>query len=109
MAASKQTKASQPEEPWQVTVTTARAQLGSKGYAFATEINSRQELQEVMQNLSVANMKRGVPKFFVRMSPFIANIDSFTTAIDVFVSSKPDVAALVWGTLKVILTVGHVP
>ena len=98
-----------PTQLWQETLTSARDQLGSKGYTFATETRSREALQKHMQNLSAAYMEQTIPKLFHRMSPFINNLHSFSTAIDTYVNAKPEVTALLWGSLKVILNVRSFP
>ncbi|KAL9044553.1 MAG: hypothetical protein Q9214_002318, partial [Letrouitia sp. 1 TL-2023] len=95
---------SQPGKEWEVTLTRARDLLGSKGYDLATEVRTQDELQGEMRRLSDIYSKRGVANILNRLNPFLTNLSSFAGSVDTFVQSSPEYSALLWGSLKVVLT-----
>lgn len=42
-----------------------------------------------------------------RADPFISQLRSFSAIINILVSSHPEIAALVWGSVSIVLEVGH--
>ena len=57
------------------------------------------------QTLDAENANQQRRCVATRLHPLLESVQKFTTIVDTFVSSHPDIAALVWGSLKLALVV----
>lgn len=48
-----------------------------------------------------------LPSMLARADPLISQIQSFSTIIGTFISSHPEISALIWGSVAFILEVEH--
>ena len=94
-----------PVSRWQATLDHALCTLGSAKFHDATDIDARRLLQQEVNSLSQAYMSRSVPAMFDKLRTVIENLDSFSKCIDVYVNADPRVAAIVWGSLRLLLNV----
>ncbi|KAI9810185.1 MAG: hypothetical protein M1827_006631 [Pycnora praestabilis] len=77
-------------------------------------ITSRGSLHELQQDVENAKKqsrirKHGGSAMFTRGSRFsLSTLERFSDAIDIMVSSNPEISALVWGSVRFLLVVGDV-
>lgn len=64
---------------------------------------------ELTRQIDETESRRGFRKMSWRFSNFIQCIHQFTSVVDTFVSSKPETAALVWGSVKFAIVVSMNP
>lgn len=57
--------------------------------------------------LDQENAKRKSRCVAARISPLLESIQQFAGIVETFVSSNPRIAALVWGSVKLVLQVSH--
>jgi hypothetical protein len=60
---------------------------------------------EFTHQLDRENAKRKSRCVAARISPLLESIQQFSGAVETFVSSHPQVAALIWGSVKLVLQV----
>lgn len=68
-------------------------------------IPDAQAVSEFTYQLDEENAKRKSRCVAARVSPLLESIQQFSGIVDTFVSSHPSVAALVWGSVKLVLQV----
>jgi hypothetical protein len=72
-------------------------------------IGPPQDVGTVMKFLaeldSKSSEKKG-PCIAMRLCDVLQSVQRFSTVVDTFVSSNPDIAALVWGSIKLTMQVG---
>lgn len=59
--------------------------------------------------LDQENAKRKSRCVAARISPLLESVQQFSGVVETFVSSHPQVAALVWGSVKLVLQVNPLP
>lgn len=72
-------------------------------------IGGIQEVHTIMiftTQLECENRLRKGNSIASRLFPVLQSVQAFSTVVDTFVSSHPEIAALVWGTIKFTLLVG---
>lgn len=62
---------------------------------------------EFTYQLDQENAKRKSRCVAARISPFLDAIQQFSGVVETFVSSHPQIAALVWGSVKLVLQVSY--
>ena len=58
-----------------------------------------------MTHIDKENAHRRFRCVSARLTPVLESIQGFSTIVDTFVSSHPNIAALVWGTVKFFISV----
>lgn len=58
------------------------------------------ELWDVMENLQV---DRKLLRHLTRISPFLERLRAYAKVVDVFVQVKPEILALIWGPIRLLL------
>ena len=81
------------------------ASLKPKELEILTSISSKSELLTETWHLQTRYGERRASRSLERIYPFLAGIESFSEVINVFVSSDPKIAAIVWGSLCFIFKV----
>lgn len=56
--------------------------------------------------LDSANRKRKGESFASRLHSILSSVGNFCNIVDTYVSSNPEIAALVWGSMKLTMLVG---
>ena len=69
------------------------------------EVKNLPQLTDAIDKLQARYRERSVAKALSRVSPFLDNLSSFARVVDTFVSSSPEIAALCWGGIKLLLEV----
>lgn len=59
--------------------------------------------------LDHGNQSAGRPDFASRLSTVLQSVQAFSTVVETFVSSHPEIAALVWGSVKLTMLVSAAP
>ena|SRR2546421_7007179 len=70
-----------------------------------TEVTSLEELVERASKLKAKYRKHRIVALLRKIHPFLAQLRSFSRIINTLVQSHPEVAALVWGSVSLILEV----
>ena len=99
------TSTSRVSEQWEAAFVRCRACLQPKDAAKILQVTSYDELLESLSKLQQEHEKRVFSRILNRIEPFLLSLKSLSKIIDTFVSAKPDVAALIWGGLKLTLEV----
>lgn len=64
---------------------------------------------EFTHQLDQENAKRQSRCVSARISPLLESIQQFSGIVETFVSSHPQIAALIWGIIKLVLQVSELP
>jgi hypothetical protein len=81
------------------------ASLKPNELEILTSISSKGELLTETWQLQNRYGERRASRSLERVYPFLAGIESFSEVINAFVSSDPNIAAIVWGSLCFIFKV----
>lgn len=57
--------------------------------------------------LDASNLTRRGKSIGARASSMLQSIQQFSAIVDTFISARPDIAALVWGSVKLTILVSH--
>jgi hypothetical protein len=68
-------------------------------------ISSKDQLLTETRHLQIRYSERRSSRSLERIYPFLADVESFSEVIAVFVSSDPKITAIVWGSICFILKV----
>lgn len=68
-------------------------------------INDQASLLDQSKLLQKAYNSGAVARSIDRVSPFLAKLQSFSEVVNKFTSAKPEIAALVWGSVSFVLEV----
>ena len=99
------TSTSRVTEQWETALVRCRARLQSQDAARILQVTTYDELLESLSKLQLEHKEKVLPRKLKRIEPFLLNLKSLSNIIDTFVSVKPDVAALIWGGVKLTLEV----
>jgi hypothetical protein len=66
-------------------------------------INSAEKAWDAIERLQEEQSRQGKLRILNRIKPFLDALQSYAAVIEVFVQVKPDVMALIWGPIKLIL------
>lgn len=61
------------------------------------------QVYDTIDKLQLDHAKRGRNRNIARIQPFLEGLQSYTQAIEVFIQVKPEVLALIWGPIKLLL------
>lgn len=64
---------------------------------------SIEQVYTVIKTLQTAQGKKGSLRHLSRLEPFLSRLSDLAGVIEVFVQVKPDILALLWGPIKLIL------
>lgn len=99
------TSTSRVPELWEAAFVRCRACLQSKDAAQILQVTTYDQLLESLSKHQQEHKKRVISRALNRLEPFLLNLKSLSAIIDTFVSAKPDIAALIWGGIKLTLEV----
>jgi hypothetical protein len=83
------------------------ARLTARERKHVTEVTSLEELIEKASKMNATYRKHGLVLFLERTNPFLGQLRSFSQIINTLIQSHPEIAALVWGSVFLILEVCH--
>ena len=90
---------------WQTALQECRSQLKPEEIKRMSPVTSYEDLQSSVAVLEKDFRKRQIPKVLSRIEPYLSNLRSFQGVVDSAVQAKPDLAALMWGGIKLVLEV----
>lgn len=93
------------ESAWIKAQDTYLASLTSSQIRSIRSITTQSELLNTTKEYRRRYSSGGFAKFLDRVNPFLAQLNSFSNIIKIFVSSDPNFAALVWGSVALVLEV----
>ena len=76
------------------------ANLHREILATATNID---QVYQAVEKLQDDQFKNGHMRNVARIGPFLQILESYASSIEVFVSAKPEILALIWGPIKLLL------
>jgi hypothetical protein len=79
------------------------ASLTSREKKHVTEVTSLERLIEKASKLKTRYRKHRLVVLLGKINPFLAQLRSFSRIINTLVQSHPEIAALVWGSVSLIL------
>lgn len=99
------TSKSRTPDLWEAAFVRCRACLQPKDAIQILQITTHEQLLKSLSELEQHHKKRLVPRILSRIEPFLLNLKSLNGIIDTFASVKPNVAALIWGSIKLTVEV----
>jgi hypothetical protein len=94
---------------WQEACQRCKGLVEPKDVATILSTPTYQHLKTEVEKMEQTYKGRKSAKILERMAPFLEKIRSFSGVVDTAIQANPEVAALVWGGLKLTLEVcGHV-
>ncbi|ENH69796.1 hypothetical protein FOC1_g10009296, partial [Fusarium oxysporum f. sp. cubense race 1] len=90
-------------DAWASAVKAFQSTLSTEEYRKLEAIDCPEKLETELQKSRDSYTSRRVPRLLKRLEPFLLQLNFFTQSINIFVQSKPEIAALVWGSLHVLL------
>lgn len=90
---------------WQTAFERCRRKLTAKDLANILQINTYDELTQSISVLRKSYKQRTVSRALNRLTPLLSNLQSFHGVIDTTVQANPEIAALIWGGIKLALEV----
>jgi hypothetical protein len=83
------------------------ARLTARERKHVIEVTSLEELIGKASKMNVKYRKHGLVLFLERINPFLTQLRSFSQIINSLIQSHPEIAALVWGSVSLILEASH--
>jgi hypothetical protein len=83
------------------------SRLTARERKHVTEVTSLEELIEKARKLNVKYRQHRLALLLGRINPFLAQLRSFSRVINTLIQSHPEIAALVWGSVSLILEASH--
>ncbi|KAF5627128.1 Nacht domain protein [Fusarium sp. NRRL 52700] len=77
-----------------------------KGHSFYDQIIQTTSIEQVYQDiekLQDKQAKSGRLRHLSKIEPFLARLREYSSVIETFVQAKPDILALIWGPVKLLL------
>jgi hypothetical protein len=93
---------------WSRAVLQASKRLKPKDCADILKIQSCDEFIEHVKIIQAKHQNHLSSKLLLQLAPFLGVMKSFGTIIDVFINSNPRVAAIIWGSLKLLVEVSAI-
>ncbi|KAL9129619.1 MAG: hypothetical protein Q9217_001975 [Psora testacea] len=90
-------------EPWSLALHNATKRLDEQDCAQIFLVRGVEDLVRALAQIQSQKQGKPMPRLISRIEPFIAVMKSFSEIISVFVSSDPAIAALIWGSIKVLI------
>jgi hypothetical protein len=97
----------QLQEIWNKARAFHNARLTARERKHITEVTSLEELIGKASKLNAKYRKSKLALFLERINPFLAQLRSFSRIINTLIQSHPEIAALVWGSVSLILEASH--
>ena len=61
------------------------------------------DVYDIAEKLQAEQAKRGRMRNMARIAPYLECLRSYAAEIEIFVQAKPDILALIWGPIKLLL------
>lgn len=90
---------------WKDAIESYQSNLTASQYQKLRAIGSFDNLRDELAKGQAAYRKRTIPRLLARLDPFFKQLKFFSEAISILVSSNPEIAALVWGSIYMVLEV----
>ncbi|KAF5699854.1 hypothetical protein FGLOB1_11149 [Fusarium globosum] len=77
-----------------------------KGHSFYDQIIQTTSIEQVYQDiekLQDKQAKSGRLRHLSKIEPFLARLREYSSVVETFVQTKPDILALIWGPIKLLL------
>ena len=74
-----------------------------KLYSEILQTTSIEQLYGFTDDLQSKQAKEGHLRHLARVEPFLDKLKLFTNALDTFIQPKPDILALIWGPIKLLI------
>ncbi|RBQ76481.1 hypothetical protein FVER14953_03349 [Fusarium verticillioides] len=77
-----------------------------KGHSFYDQIIQTTSIEQVYQDierLQDKQAKSGRLRHLSKIEPFLARLREYSSVVETFVQAKPDILALIWGPIKLLL------
>ena len=74
-----------------------------KLYAEILQTTSIEQVYDLTDQLQVEQAKGNNMKHLSKIKPYLDRLEAYTGAIDTFVQAKPDILALIWGPIKLLI------
>lgn len=88
---------------WQTAFRKCTSQLKPEETIQIFRVTSYEDLQSSIATLEANYRQKRISKVLSRIEPFLSNLRSFQGVVDTAIQAKPDVAALIWGGIKLVL------
>ncbi|KAK3687876.1 hypothetical protein B0T22DRAFT_498147 [Podospora appendiculata] len=62
-------------------------------------------MQEHLERMRLRHESRRSTRWFARMTPVIEHLRTFSSAVGIFTQANPEIACLIWGSMKLVLDV----
>ncbi|KAJ8133572.1 hypothetical protein O1611_g62 [Lasiodiplodia mahajangana] len=89
-----------PESLWLETYDRCLQKLPPKDVSKILQVTSYEELKDAVSSNNQNLMNSTLPRMITKIEPFLSSIRQFFSCIDTFVSSNPQIAALIWGSIR---------
>ncbi|KAF2437990.1 TPR-like protein [Karstenula rhodostoma CBS 690.94] len=93
------------QNPWNLALSRAESMLRASDCTLVYQVRTCEDLVNALQTYQLQKTSSGFTGLLMRLTPFITRMKTFADAIDVFIQSNPKIAALVWGGIRVLITV----
>ncbi len=93
------------QDLWAEAVERFRQNVSPGAFAQIVEIHSLEDLLRASAEYKVKYRRKKLPSLLSKSHPFLEHLSSFCGVIDTIARANPTIAALVWGSLKLILDV----
>lgn len=90
---------------WSEAIERFRQNVKPEAFAQVVEVRSLENLMKTLSDYKQRYQGKKLPILISRSLPFLENLRSFCGVIDTMIQANPTIAALVWGSLKLILDV----
>lgn len=97
----------QLRETWEQARQDYLASLPKEDIQQIEQVGSMVDFLSRLDALKMKYQGLSLPSMLARADPLISQIQSFSTIIGTFISSHPEVAALIWGSVAFVLEVKH--
>ncbi|KAI1617986.1 hypothetical protein EDD37DRAFT_676913 [Exophiala viscosa] len=97
------TTTNNPADLWVLAFQKCKARIPEKQLARVLQVQTFEQLKAAVESLQKIQGQRHSLRALKRIDPFLLNIKSFSSAIDTMVQANPNIAALCWGGIKIVL------
>lgn len=94
-----------PNNPWQIAFRNCRQQLAPQEFAVIKTVMTYDDLDKAVTRFRERYRARTVTRALDSINPLMDNLRSLNGVVDTMVQSNPEIAALVWGSIKFVLEV----
>lgn len=97
------TAGSEVTDYWQIAFRQCTSQLKPEESDQIFRVTSYEDLHSSIAILEKDYKQKRITKTLSRIEPYLSNLRSFQGVVDTAIQAKPDVAALIWGGVKLVL------